>query len=325
MIAVDIRSFFLLRSKKLTQARLKSSKLRLSTLERIVSGREAKNPSWQRRPLIGSACAKLRSWLRKQPRRFSSLSNQLHRASTASDSSSLAPSLESEGMKTSKFERLLVTGRRETVANSVLVIVDPVKKFFKKQRAEAALLTVFIVFVICWTPFFTTNVLQAIVTLPPSYSPLFITFVWLGYCSSGFNPIIYPLFNKEYRKCFEKTFQLKQKFSRKEGKLNKRLESGSCHSNKEISTDLQQSSIDEIRPKSYQSYHSYQSMEYSPKITSEYFNKRFSETNDIGGEPQIFYSFQRLEVLLQHLKLIDEDEDDEFDYLNYGDSRGGNL
>ena len=55
-------------------------------------------------------------------------------------------------------------------------------------------------YVVTWTPFLITNVVHAAcLCVPPS---LFVTTVWLGYCNSLVNPIIYPLLIKDFRKVY---------------------------------------------------------------------------------------------------------------------------
>ena len=66
-------------------------------------------------------------------------------------------------------------------------------------------------FLVCWIPFFTCNIFSAIsikFELPnwrPSINVFLIT-TWLGYINSILNPIIYTIFNMEFRKAFKKIF-----------------------------------------------------------------------------------------------------------------------
>lgn len=68
------------------------------------------------------------------------------------------------------------------------------------------------VFLFCWLPFFTVNVLHAIcIKLDVMQRPecnldpaLMSFFVWLGYINSFLNPVIYTIFNQEFRKAFKK-------------------------------------------------------------------------------------------------------------------------
>lgn len=69
------------------------------------------------------------------------------------------------------------------------------------------------VFLVCWVPFFTINIINAIClrydgrnTNPMCHLDdiLFSLFTWLGYINSFLNPVIYTIFNPEFRKAFKK-------------------------------------------------------------------------------------------------------------------------
>lgn len=64
------------------------------------------------------------------------------------------------------------------------------------------------VFLICWGPFFTCNILDAVCTkmeadCAPGVTAFLLT-TWLGYMNSFVNPVIYTIFNPEFRKAFKK-------------------------------------------------------------------------------------------------------------------------
>ncbi|KAJ3603682.1 hypothetical protein NHX12_028426 [Muraenolepis orangiensis] len=75
----------------------------------------------------------------------------------------------------------------------------------REKRFTFVLAVVIGVFVVCWFPFFFSYSLQAVCpdacTLP---DPLFKFFFWIGYCNSCLNPVIYTIFNKDFRKAFKK-------------------------------------------------------------------------------------------------------------------------
>ena len=75
-----------------------------------------------------------------------------------------------------------------------------------EQKATKVLGLVFFVFVVCWAPFFMVNVTCALwpaaVDNIPGY--LLLTFQWLGFLSSTMNPIIYTIFNRNFRETFRK-------------------------------------------------------------------------------------------------------------------------
>jgi len=55
-----------------------------------------------------------------------------------------------------------------------------------------------------WSPFFTVNLVGALCG-PGCVPPLvFAVFTWLGYVNSTMNPIIYSIFNREFRDAFRR-------------------------------------------------------------------------------------------------------------------------
>ncbi|CAL8260959.1 unnamed protein product [Gadus morhua 'NCC'] len=53
-----------------------------------------------------------------------------------------------------------------------------------------------------WLPFFITNMAEAVCDcVPPA---LFDAITWLGYCNSTMNPIIYPLFMRDFKRALGK-------------------------------------------------------------------------------------------------------------------------
>ncbi|KAE8618800.1 hypothetical protein XENTR_v10009509 [Xenopus tropicalis] len=80
------------------------------------------------------------------------------------------------------------------------------KSYINREKRFTFVLAVVIgVFVLCWFPFFFTYSLGAICTelcyIPDS---VFQFFFWIGYCNSSLNPVIYTIFNQDFRKAFRR-------------------------------------------------------------------------------------------------------------------------
>ncbi|XP_050414111.1 5-hydroxytryptamine receptor 2C [Patella vulgata] len=92
-------------------------------------------------------------------------------------------------------------------ANLLLQRKDSVRKdnsVQTEQKATKVLGVVFLIFIICWAPFFMVNILMALCK-KCHFNPTLITaFVWLGYVSSTLNPIIYTIFNRIFKMTFVK-------------------------------------------------------------------------------------------------------------------------
>ncbi|XP_070816149.1 5-hydroxytryptamine receptor 2B [Chaetodon trifascialis] len=73
-----------------------------------------------------------------------------------------------------------------------------------EQRASKVLGIVFLLFVVMWCPFFITNITSVLCTSCDDgvIDHLMGIFVWVGYVSSGINPLVYTLFNKTFRQAF---------------------------------------------------------------------------------------------------------------------------
>ncbi|XP_074642521.1 dopamine receptor 1-like [Tubulanus polymorphus] len=87
------------------------------------------------------------------------------------------------------------------------------------QKAAITLGVIMGTFLFCYIPFFTTNVVASFCNDCVS-SELFSGLSWLGYVNSCFNPVIYSIFNKEFRKAFYKILCMKSACCEKEQPLS---------------------------------------------------------------------------------------------------------
>ncbi|CAB1428330.1 unnamed protein product [Pleuronectes platessa] len=74
----------------------------------------------------------------------------------------------------------------------------------REKRFTFVLAVVIGGFVICWFPFFFTYMLMTLCESCPVPDTLFKFFFWFGYCNSALNPIIYTIFNNDFRRSFKK-------------------------------------------------------------------------------------------------------------------------
>ena len=75
----------------------------------------------------------------------------------------------------------------------------------REKRFTFVLAVVMGVFVLCWFPFFFSYSLYGICRKPCEIPEvLFKFFFWIGYVNSSLNPVIYTIFNQDFRRAFQK-------------------------------------------------------------------------------------------------------------------------
>ncbi|XP_029462377.1 5-hydroxytryptamine receptor 2C [Rhinatrema bivittatum] len=87
-----------------------------------------------------------------------------------------------------------------------------------ERRASKVLGIVFFLFLIMWCPFFITNIMSVLCKEACDKDllvELLNVFVWVGYVSSGINPLVYTLFNRTYRRAFSNYIRCQYKNSKK--------------------------------------------------------------------------------------------------------------
>ncbi|XP_049578434.1 D(4) dopamine receptor-like [Syngnathus scovelli] len=102
------------------------------------------------------------------------------------------------------------SGRAPAAVNLADVKLDPrprrrsrAKINTRERKAMKVLPVVVGVFLLCWTPFFVLHIVRArcqACDIPPAAMSVA---TWLGYVNSALNPVIYTVFNAEFRRFFK--------------------------------------------------------------------------------------------------------------------------
>ncbi|KAE8624234.1 hypothetical protein XENTR_v10005879 [Xenopus tropicalis] len=79
----------------------------------------------------------------------------------------------------------------------------------REKKATKTLGIILGAFIVCWLPFFVVSLVLPICRDACWFDPLlFDFFTWLGYLNSLINPVIYTVFNEDFKKAFQKLIRL---------------------------------------------------------------------------------------------------------------------
>nr|XP_046227945.1 5-hydroxytryptamine (serotonin) receptor 5A, genome duplicate b isoform X2 [Scatophagus argus] len=113
----------------------------------------------------------------------------------------------SEGMKCQVKEETQQPQMVFTVRHATVTFQTDGDTWREQKEKKAALMVGILigVFVLCWIPFFITELIVPLCScdIPPIWKSIFL---WLGYSNSFFNPLIYTAFNKNYNNALRSLF-----------------------------------------------------------------------------------------------------------------------
>lgn len=140
--------------------------------------------------------------INKLPQRFtwSTVSTVFQRDMTPGSSPEKVAMLDN-----SKKDRPLPNGNEELLMRRMSTVGKRSEQTItNEQRASKVLGIVFFLFLLMWCPFFITNITSVLCTScrKEFIQTLMEIFVWIGYVSSGVNPLVYTLFNRTFREAF---------------------------------------------------------------------------------------------------------------------------
>ncbi|KAK3593062.1 hypothetical protein CHS0354_007853 [Potamilus streckersoni] len=77
----------------------------------------------------------------------------------------------------------------------------------RERRATLVLGLIMVAFILCWFPFFTLYIITSLCRCIGDI--VFAVVFWAGYCNSALNPIIYTVFNRDFRHAFHRILFVK--------------------------------------------------------------------------------------------------------------------
>ncbi|XP_041367938.1 octopamine receptor 2-like [Gigantopelta aegis] len=78
----------------------------------------------------------------------------------------------------------------------------------REQRATKRMMLIMASFIFCWIPFLVMYVTRSLYADFYMNDHFAAAIIWLGYANSGLNPVLYTLFNEDFKKAFKKLLHI---------------------------------------------------------------------------------------------------------------------
>lgn len=102
------------------------------------------------------------------------------------------------------FSNQLFQVRRIRAATPSFARMASTAAIAQEHKATVTLAAVLGAFVICWFPYFTYFTCMGIRAKTNHPNTVHSVVLWLGYFNSALNPILYPAFNRDFRRAYAK-------------------------------------------------------------------------------------------------------------------------
>lgn len=81
----------------------------------------------------------------------------------------------------------------------------------RERRATITIAVIVLAFTVCWLPFSLVYLIDRICECGMRDTKAFAVIFWLGYCNSAVNPMLYSIFNRDFRHAFMRLLCRKRK------------------------------------------------------------------------------------------------------------------
>ncbi|VDM61795.1 unnamed protein product [Angiostrongylus costaricensis] len=108
-------------------------------------------------------------------------------------------------------EKIVYMRERKALKTIGIVVMDCTHRLHYIHKPKEPKVTKNLGFIVCWMPFFVIYLIEVFATTVNTSNVFRVInefFLWLGYSNSVLNPIIYTMYNGDFRRCFRDLLSL---------------------------------------------------------------------------------------------------------------------